>query len=86
MSRLIDIGVYPVIGETDRFHVRSAGKDGLLYLVDLNEMSSGWCGCKHFEYKLSMQLAPVAECKHIRFAKAYRRLQQQLSVVRGTKR
>jgi len=74
---LHDIAVYPVIGEAGRYHVQSAGHEGILYLVDLDELVSGWCGCPHFEYRIGLQLAPEFECKHIKAAKAYRELQQR---------
>lgn len=75
MNTAIDLGVYPVAGEAGRYHVKSTGR-GLLYLVDLDELASGWCGCPHFEFKVAVSLSPVAECKHIRSAKAYRKLQR----------
>ena len=65
--------VFPIAGEAGRFHVKSA-KSELLYLVDLNELADGWCGCQHFEYRLEKQLSeelPVTECKHITAARAY---------------
>lgn len=76
MSTVIDLGVYPVSGEPGRYHVKSTGRGELLYLVDLDELASGWCGCPHFEYKIAASLSPVAECKHIRSAKVYRKLQR----------
>lgn len=72
----VDFGVYPVAGEPGRYHVKSSGRRGLLYLVDLDELASGWCGCPHFEYKIAASLSAVAECKHIRSAKVYRKLQR----------
>jgi len=63
--------VFPVAGELGRFHVQSSGSCGLLYLVDLDELVSGWCGCPHFEYKVASRLVLDAECKHIRAARAY---------------
>ena len=83
MTRHIDLGVYPVVGEPGRYHVRSAGSRSTLYLVDLCELDSGWCGCPNFEFKASVQLPPFAECKHIRAARAYQRLQQRLTLMRG---
>ncbi len=76
MNPVIDFGVYPVAGEPGRYHVKSTGHTGLLYLVDLDELICGWCGCPHFEYKVAVSLSPVAECKHIRSAKAYQKLQR----------
>ena len=77
-----DFGVYPVAGEPGRYHVKSAGRGGLLYLVDLDELSRGWCGCPHFEFKVAVSLAPVAECKHIRTARVYQGLQRRFGKVR----
>lgn len=71
--------VFPVIGESGRFHVASAGRSGLLYLVDLDELDNGWCGCPHFEYKIACQLVPTGDCKHIRAARLYTE-----NVVNGT--
>lgn len=73
----LDSGVYPVPGEQGRYHVCSSKGGGLLYLVDLEEFESGWCGCAHFEYKVASSLSSVTECKHIRFAKAYQKLQRR---------
>ena len=82
MSRHIDLGVYPVTKEPGRYYVRSTHGSGV-YMVDLDELDSGWCGCPHFEFKASVQLPPLAECKHIRAARAYQRLQQRLALMRG---
>jgi predicted nucleic acid-binding Zn finger protein len=64
--------VLPVAGEAGRFHVKSA-KSELLYLVDLDELTAGWCGCPHFEYRSGLELSPVIECKHILAVKEYLR-------------
>ncbi len=81
MSAVFDLGVYPVKGESGRYHVKSNGR-GTMYLVDLDELVNGWCGCPHFEFKVSTSLSPLAECKHIRSAKAYQKLQRCFGGVR----
>lgn len=63
--------VIPITGEAGRFHVQSSGNADLLYLVDLEELGSGWCGCPHFEYRSGLQLSPVIECKHITAARLF---------------
>lgn len=63
--------VFPVVGERGRFHVSSAGGSGLLYLVDLDELDKGWCGCPYFEYKIASPLVPSGDCKHIRAAREF---------------
>lgn len=66
-----ELGVFPVPGEMGRFHVQSSGKSGLLYLVDLDELVNGWCGCPHFEFQVNSSLNPATECKHIRQARQF---------------
>lgn len=79
MSARLDLGVYPLRGEPGRYHVRSSIRRNLLYLVDLDALVSGWCGCAHFEYRVGLQLVPEVECKHIRLARTYLRLQRQFA-------
>jgi hypothetical protein len=73
---MIDLGIVPVIGEQGRYLVRSGGVHARQYLVDLEEGPAGWCGCPHFEYKIALQLTELAECKHLRRARFYQRLQR----------
>lgn len=77
-----DLGVFPVAGERGRYHVISSRRGGLVYLVDLDELTAGWCGCQNFEYRVAVSLAPVPECKHIRAARAYQGLQRRFARVR----
>lgn len=80
MSAALDLGVYPVPGESARYHVRSSGKAATLYLVDLDDMENGCaCGCRDFEVRSGMMLYPAPGCKHIKWAEAYRRLQKRFS-------
>jgi len=65
--------VVAVAGEVGRYHVSSARKIDQVYLVDLSELVSGWCGCEHFEYRSGLQLDPVIECKHIAAAREFER-------------
>lgn len=83
---VIDLGVYPVIGEPGRYHVRSSGNRGhaeILYLVDLEyctddreDSVSYGCGCRDFEVRSGMLLYPAPDCKHLRAAKSYQKLQR----------
>lgn len=75
----IDLGVYPVSGEHGRYHVRSAGKTPLLYLVDLDDAESCGCGCRDYEVRSGMMLYPAPDCKHLRVARVYQSLQRQMS-------
>lgn len=75
-AALIDLGVYPVTGERGRYHVRSSGKTGALYLVDLEDSDSAGCGCRDYEVRSGMMLYPAPDCKHLRLAKSYRKLQR----------
>lgn len=68
---MLSLEVIPVTGEVGRYHVRSARKMEQMYLVDLAELASGWCGCEHFEYRSGLQLDPVIECKHIAAARLF---------------
>lgn len=86
MCAALDLGVYPLVGESGRYFVRSHLHGSLMYLVDLEELASGWCGCPHFEYRSSLQLVGGFECKHIRAARSYRSLQQKLAAIRVIRR
>lgn len=86
MSSPLDLGIYPLVGESGRYFVHSHVHGSMMYLVDLEELASGWCGCPHFEYRNNMQLVGGFECKHIRAARSYRRLQERLSTVRKLRR
>lgn len=72
-SGLKGLEVVAVPGETGRYYVQSAKKPERVYLVDLNELVAGWCGCEHFEYRCGLQLSPLVECKHIVAARAFER-------------
>lgn len=81
--KTVDLGVYPVSGEPERYHVTSSGRDGLLYLVDLDDLfnpedtcGGAACGCRDYEVRSGMMLYPAGDCKHIRKAKFYRMLQR----------
>lgn len=85
MSAVLDLGVYPVTGERGRYLVKSSGKAPLLYLVDLDysldpredECGGFACGCRDFEVRSGLLLYPAPDCKHIRKARQYQRLQQR---------
>ena len=75
MNAVVDLGVYPVRGDHGRYHIKAGKRNGLLHLVDLNELTSGWCGCESFEFRNKSQLVTNMECKHIRLARVYQGLQ-----------
>lgn len=85
MKAVIDLGVYPVAGEKSRYHVISSGRKGLLYLVDLDDFDNGGCGCRDFEVRSGMLLYPAPDCKHIRFAKSYQKLQRFFGAARSVR-
>lgn len=77
-SAATDLGVFPVVGERGRYHVRSSGKAAVLYLVDLDDADNGCgCGCRGFEIRSGMMLYPAPDCKHILVARFYQYLQRR---------
>ena len=90
MSTVLDLGVVPVANERGRYLVRSAGVTGGVYLVDLDysidpkeDACGGFaCGCRDFEVRSGMMLYPAPDCKHIRYARMYQRLQRRFGSVR----
>lgn len=81
MNAAIDLGVYPVAGESGRYHVRSSGKSLALYLVDLDDIDARGCGCRGYEVLSGMMLYAAPDCKHIRRARFYQGLQRRFAGV-----
>lgn len=76
MSAVFDLGVMPVAGERDRYLVRSSGVTGGVYLVELSDDDGCGCGCRDYEVRSGMMLFQCPDCKHLRRARVYQRLQR----------
>lgn len=92
MKPVLDFGVQPVPGEPGRYHVKSSGRGGLLYLVDLehvvepNDIGTAGCGCRGYEVSSGMMLYPAPDCKHIKAARLYQGLQRRFDGLRRSVR